>query len=52
MDKGENFTQVLQYQKLKHSLQEQGLIKPDNSSAVYVLIAFCLGCIVGSLLPW
>lgn len=52
MDKGENFTQVLQYQRLKHSLQEQGLIKPDNSSAVYVLIAFCAGCIIGGLLPW
>ncbi len=52
MDKGESFTQILQYQKLKHSLQEQGLIKPDNSSAIYVLMAFVLGCIVGSLLPW
>ena len=52
MDKGESFTQVLQYQRLKHSLQEQGLIKPDNTSAVYVLIAFCAGCIIGSLLPW
>jgi len=52
MDKGENFVQILQYQKLKHTLEEQGLIKPDNTNAIYVLMAFCLGCIVGSLLPW
>ncbi|MCW8942540.1 MAG: hypothetical protein OQK93_05125 [Gammaproteobacteria bacterium] len=52
MDKGENFVQILQYQKLKHSLQEQGLIKADNTNAISVLVAFCLGCIVGSLLPW
>lgn len=52
MSNDENFMQVLEYQKLKYSLEQQGLIKSDSSAVIYVLIAFCSGCIVGSILPW
>jgi hypothetical protein len=52
MDKGDNFARVLEYQALKHSLEQDGLIRPDNSNMTYAVIAFFTGCIVGSLLPW
>lgn len=48
----ESFMRVLEYQKLKYSLEQQGLIKHDNTHTVYAIIAFIAGCIVGSLLPW
>lgn len=52
MNNDENFMQVLEYQKLKYSLEQQGLIRPDNTGVVYVLIAFCSGLVFGSILPW
>jgi hypothetical protein len=52
MNNGESFMQVLEYQKLKYSLEQQGVIKPDNSNIVYIVIAFFAGGIVGSILPW
>jgi len=52
MDTDENFMRVLEYQRLKYSLEQQGVIKPDNTNTVYIMIAFFAGCIIGSLLPW
>ena len=52
MDKGDDFARVLEYQSLKHSLEQEGLIRPEHSSMAYILITFCAGCIVGLLLPW
>jgi len=52
MDKGDNFARVLQYQELKHSLEQDGLIRPENSNMIYAVIAFLSGFIVGSFLPW
>ncbi|MBT8118232.1 MAG: hypothetical protein KJN89_00830 [Gammaproteobacteria bacterium] len=52
MDKGDNFARVLEYQALKRSLEQEGLIRPENTNMTYVVVAFFSGCIVGSLLPW
>ena len=52
MENDENFMRVLEYQRLKYSLEKQGFIKPDHSGIVYIIIAFFSGCIIGSLLPW
>lgn len=52
MDKGDNFARVLKYQTLKLSLEQEGLIRPENTNMTYVIVAFFTGCIVGSFLPW
>ncbi len=52
MDNDESFMRVLEYQRLKYSLEQQGVIKPNSTNTVYIIIAFIAGCIVGSLLPW
>ena len=52
MDKGDNFSRVLQYQELKHTLEQDGLIRPENSNMTYIVLAFLSGFIVGSFLPW
>ena len=52
MDKGDNFARVLQYQALKHALEQEGLIRPENLNIIYAVIAFFTGFIVGSFLSW
>jgi hypothetical protein len=52
MGNDENFMRVLEYQRLKYSLEQQGIIKPDNTNIIYIFAAFIAGYLVGSLLPW
>jgi len=52
LDKEESFMRVLEYQRLKYTLEQQGIIKPDNTNTIYIILAFIGGCIIGSLLPW
>lgn len=51
-DDSEIFLRVLEYQRLKYNLEQEGIIKPDNTKLVYSLAAFIAGSIVGSIIPW
>lgn len=52
MSNEEDFMRVLEYQRLKYSLEKQGIIKHDNTGTIYIIFAFIAGIFVGSLLPW
>lgn len=52
MGNDKDFMQVLEYQRLKYSLEQQGIIKPENTNTIYIILAFIAGCIIGILLPW
>ena len=44
--------QLKEYRSLKNSLQLQGIIKADGLCVVYVIMAFFIGSITGSIIPW
>lgn len=52
MEHDEVFMRLLEYQKLKYSLEKEGAIKPDHSNMVFIIFAFFSGFIIGSLIPW
>ena len=44
--------QLKEYRRLKNSLQLQGIIKADGLCIVYVIMAFLIGSITCSIIPW